>query len=52
MLRRLHIAAVAAAFPPDVVAAPQKGGQARDLWETAEELAKELEGQLGTAERR
>jgi tetratricopeptide (TPR) repeat protein len=37
-----HIAAVAATLPPDVVAAAQEHGRARDLWETAEELLEEL----------
>jgi predicted ATPase/tRNA A-37 threonylcarbamoyl transferase component Bud32 len=37
-----HIAAVAATLPPDVVAAAQKRGQARDLWATATELLTEL----------
>ena len=39
-----HIAAVAATLPPDVVAAAQERGRARDLWATMEELLKELEG--------
>lgn len=38
-----HIAAVAATLPPEVVAAAQERGRARDLWQTAEELLKELE---------
>jgi tetratricopeptide (TPR) repeat protein len=38
-----HIAAVAATLPPDVVAAAQERGRARDLWATAEELLAELE---------
>jgi hypothetical protein len=37
------IEAVAASLPPDVVAAAQARGRARDLWETAEELLAELE---------
>jgi tetratricopeptide (TPR) repeat protein len=37
-----EIAAVAAALPPDVVAAAQERGRARDLWKTAEELLEEL----------
>jgi tetratricopeptide (TPR) repeat protein len=37
-----HIAAIAATLPPDVVAAAQERGKARDLWETAEELLDEL----------
>ena len=38
-----EIAAVAASLPPDVLAAAQERGKARDLWETAGELVKELE---------
>ena len=30
------------ALPPDVVAAAQQRGRARDLWATAEELLEEL----------
>jgi hypothetical protein len=41
-----HIAAVAATLPPEVVAAAQERGRARDLWATAEELAGELEDKL------
>ena len=37
-----HIAALAATLPPDVVAAAQERGRARDLWETAEERLEEL----------
>jgi hypothetical protein len=37
-----HIATAAAALPPDVVAAAQERGRARDLWSTAEELLGEL----------
>jgi hypothetical protein len=37
-----HIAAAAATLPPDVVAAAQERGRARDLWATAEELLAEL----------
>ena len=37
-----HIAAVAATLAPEVVAAAQKRGRARDLWVTAEELAAAL----------
>jgi tetratricopeptide (TPR) repeat protein len=37
-----HIAAVAATLPPEVVAAAQERGRARDLWETAAELVVEL----------
>jgi predicted ATPase len=39
-----HIAALAATLPPDVVAAAQERGRARDLWATVEELLIELEG--------
>jgi tetratricopeptide (TPR) repeat protein len=39
-----HIAAVAAALPPEAVAAAQERGRARDLWATMEELLEELEG--------
>jgi tetratricopeptide (TPR) repeat protein len=39
-----HIAAVAATLPPDVVAAAQERGRARDLWTTVRELLVELEG--------
>ena len=38
-----EIAAAAATLPPDVVAAAQERGRARDLWATAEELLAELE---------
>ena len=38
-----HIAAAAAALPPEVVAAAQTRGRALDLWATAEELLAELE---------
>ena len=38
-----HIAAVAAALPPDVVAAAQERGRARDLEVTVAELLEELE---------
>ena len=37
-----HIAATAEALPPDVVAAAQERGRARDLWDTARELLEEL----------
>jgi hypothetical protein len=37
-----HIAAVAASLPPEVVAAAEARGRTRDLWQTAEELLKEL----------
>jgi predicted metal-dependent hydrolase len=41
-----HIAAAAVAtLPPEVVAAAQERGRARDLWATAEELIEELERQ-------
>jgi hypothetical protein len=39
-----YIAAAAATLPPDVIAAAQERGQARDLWATAEELVEELGG--------
>jgi hypothetical protein len=39
-----HIAAVATTLPPEVVAAAQERGRARDLWATAEELLVELGG--------
>jgi tetratricopeptide (TPR) repeat protein len=39
-----EIAAAAATLPPDVVAAAQERGRARDLWVTMEELLAELEG--------
>jgi hypothetical protein len=38
-----QIAAVAETLPPEVAAAAQERGRARDLWQTAEELLKELE---------
>ena len=38
-----QIAAAAEGLPPEVVAAAQEWGQARDLWETARELLEELE---------
>jgi len=38
-----HIAAVAATLPPEVVAAAQERGRARDLDATVEELLAELE---------
>jgi len=37
-----HIAAGAATLPPEVVAAAQERGRARDLWATVRELAAEL----------
>jgi tetratricopeptide (TPR) repeat protein len=40
-----HIAAVAAVLPPEVVAATQERGRARDLWATVAELVAELETQ-------
>jgi predicted ATPase len=43
-----HIAAVAATLPPEVVAAAQKRGQARDLWATVKELLDEL-GQVSNS---
>jgi tetratricopeptide (TPR) repeat protein len=39
-----HISAAAATLPPEVVAAAQERGRARDLWATADELSAELEG--------
>jgi hypothetical protein len=39
-----HIAAVAATLPPEVVAAAQERGRARDLEATVAELLAELEG--------
>jgi hypothetical protein len=39
-----HIAAVAERLPPEVVAAAQERGKARDLWATAGELLAELGG--------
>jgi hypothetical protein len=39
-----HIAAVAATLPPEVVAAAQERGRARDLDAAVAELLKELEG--------
>ena len=36
-----HIAAAAQSLPPEVVAAAQERGRARDLWETARELLDE-----------
>jgi hypothetical protein len=38
-----HLAAASAQLPPDVVAAAEERGRARDLWATAEELLAELE---------
>lgn len=38
-----HIAAAAATLPPEVTAAAQERGRARDLWATVEELLTELE---------
>jgi len=38
-----HIAAAAATLPPEVTAAAQERGRARDLWATVEELLAELE---------
>ena len=45
-----HIAAAAATLPPDVVAAAEERGRARDLWATAQELLEELESELQDAE--
>jgi hypothetical protein len=42
-----HIASAAAILPPDVVAAAQERGRARDLDETVKELLVELEEQQG-----
>jgi predicted ATPase len=39
-----HIAEVAATLPPEVVAAAEARGRARDLWQTAEELLVALSG--------
>jgi hypothetical protein len=39
-----HVAAAAASLPPDVVAAAQERGRARDLEATVAELLAELEG--------
>ena len=41
-----QILAVAETLPPEVVAAAQERGRARDLWATAEELLAEFEGQV------
>ena len=38
-----HIVATAERLPPEVVAAAQERGRARDLWQTAEEFLQELE---------
>jgi len=38
-----EIAAAAEALPPEVVAAAQERGRARDLWATVEELLDELQ---------
>ncbi len=40
-----EIAAAAAALPPDVVAAAQERGRARDLWATVKELLEDLTAQ-------
>ncbi len=37
-----HIATVAATLPPDVVAAAQEQGKARNIWATAEDLLAEI----------
>ena len=42
-----QIAAAAKGLPPEVVAAAQERGRARDLWATAEELLEELESLQG-----
>jgi predicted ATPase/DNA-binding SARP family transcriptional activator len=39
-----HVAAAAASLSPEIVAAAQERGRARDLWATVEELLAELEG--------
>jgi hypothetical protein len=39
-----YVAAAAASLPPQVLAAAQERGRARDLWATVEELLAELEG--------
>jgi predicted ATPase len=39
-----HITVAASELPPDVVAAAQERGRARDLWATAKELQEELGG--------
>jgi tetratricopeptide (TPR) repeat protein len=44
-----HIAAVSATLSPGVVSAEQQRGRARDLWETAEQLLEELEGEADDA---
>ena len=44
MLPQTLGAGVSALFVPDVVAAAQERGRARDLWATAEELLAELGG--------
>jgi predicted ATPase/predicted Ser/Thr protein kinase len=44
-LAKQHIAAVAETLPPEVVAAAEERGQARDLDATVKELLVELEGQ-------
>jgi hypothetical protein len=41
-----HIAAVAATLPPEMIAAAQERGRARDLWATMEELLEELGEQM------
>jgi hypothetical protein len=41
-----HIAAAAAALPPDVVAAAQERGRAGDLWATVQELLAQLGSDL------
>jgi predicted ATPase/DNA-binding SARP family transcriptional activator len=46
-----HIAAIAATLPPEVVAAAQERGRARDLWATAGELLGELEATVQDEDR-
>ena len=41
-----HIASAVEGLPPEVVAAAQERGRARDLWETAQELLQQLLRQL------
>jgi hypothetical protein len=45
-----HIAAAAKALPPDVVAAAQKRGRARDLEATVKELLSELDDEIPDAD--
>jgi hypothetical protein len=46
-----HMAAVAATLPPEIVAAAQERGRARDLWATARELLVELEKESASFQR-